>query len=150
MLPPPVQTSPTAVPNRTQVRSPSASPAVAPTRSPTAAPTASSAPTFPPALTRADPDQRVWGVYLAVARGSDYRDHRLAEAERQAEAVRYRPSVGDLGCDPGAAEALGLDPKVSYAAVALYFENRRDARQFVDAYEPGVVGTAEIVMVCND
>lgn len=101
---------------------------------------------FPPPITSPAAGQPVWGVYLAVAPDGD--DPRLAEAERQANAVGYQTDLLSLGCDYGAAEGLGLDP--SSSAVAVYFASPGQAQQFVDAFQPEVVGTVRIVQGCND
>ena len=41
-------------------------------------------------------------------------------------------------------------PGVNYFAEAVYFRTRQEAQQFVDAFEPGVVGTALLTVYCLD
>jgi hypothetical protein len=45
---------------------------------------------------------------------------------------------------------LGLDPPRDYSSVVLYFETCALAQQFVDLLEPGVVGTAAVMLFCLD
>jgi hypothetical protein len=103
----------------------------------------------PPAqLTEPGHGDRVAGVYLAVARGSDGG----AEAEAAMARVRedgYEASTGSIACDEGAAQQLGL-PSTEYTATVVYFRDRADALAFVDQYEPGVVGIAEVTILCAD
>jgi hypothetical protein len=35
-------------------------------------------------------------------------------------------------------------------AVVVYFRTRQEAQQFVDAFAPGVVGTAAVKVYCRD
>lgn len=87
----------------------------------------------------------VWGLYLAV--GPTLDDADMEGAVRQAEELGYTPSSGDLACDDGAADALGVD--VSSSGVAVYFATREDAEaatQFFDAW----VGIARVTTYCLD
>ena len=90
---------------------------------------------------------KVWGVYLAVSRGEI--DAKVDAARADVERLGYHPSSGQIGCDQGAAEGLGL-PSEDYSMAAVYFETRELAQQFVDAYEPGVVGIALVTVFCAD
>ena len=56
------------------------------------------------------------------------------------------PGATDINCDQGAREALRLTPGVDYFVEAVYFLTRQEAQQFVDAFEPGVVGTAFVTV----
>jgi hypothetical protein len=87
----------------------------------------------------------VWGLYLAVGPSLD--DPDMEAATRQAEALGYTPSGGDLACDDGATDALGVDAGSS--GVAVYFASERDAEaatQFFDAW----VGIARVRTYCLD
>lgn len=91
----------------------------------------------------------MYGVYLSVERGaSPTAETRAAEAEARRHNWPY--SGGDINCDQGAREALGLDPARDYYAIAVYFATAQDAQRFVDGYEPGVVGTAAVKVFCAD
>ena len=54
-----------------------------------------------------------------------------------------------INCDKAAREALGLTLGVDHYTVAVYFRTRDEAQQFVDTFEPGVVGTAEVTVDCR-
>jgi hypothetical protein len=41
-------------------------------------------------------------------------------------------------------------PGVDYFVEAVYFLTRQEAQQFVDAFQPGVVGTAFVTVYCLD
>jgi len=101
-----------------------------------------------PAAAAPEHGGRVWAVFVAVAR--DPGDERLDQAVRDLAAVGYDAGVGELACYQGAAEALGLDPARTYLGVPVSFASAAEARQMVDAFEPGVVGTAEVVTYCLD
>ena len=91
-------------------------------------------------------------MYLAVVReGTD--EAKLQRAIADAEAVGYRDlGAADIDCDAGARAGLQLsaDQKVKYLAVALFFRTEADAKAFVDAFEPGVVGTVQVTTGCLD
>lgn len=113
------------------------------------------APTFPPAVYGLDQGTRYWAVYLALRKTVS--DPRVVLAQRQAGAVGYTQEVGggDLSCDRGARELLSaagirLDPAIDYQTVALYFRTQQHASAFVDAYQPGVVGTVPVNAYCGD
>jgi hypothetical protein len=87
----------------------------------------------------------VWGLYLAAGPALD--DPTMDAAIRQAEALGYTPSSGDLACDDGAADALNVDDGSS--GVAVYFATREDAEaatQFFDEW----VGIARVTTYCLD
>lgn len=147
--PPPFEPAATAAP---VTPSPTASPAASrpssqPPRRPSASPT-TSPPVFPPEATLAHGESFA-AVYVALAYESA--DARLARALEQVEGVGYDAAVApSIECDAGAYEQLGLDRERQYAAVVLYFADRPTAQQFVDAFEPGVVGTADVTTYCLD
>ena len=105
---------------------------------------------FPPDADNLRTGERAFGVYVAVERGSSPAPE-LARARDELLKVGYSPGPGapDIDCDKGAREALGLTPGVDYYAVAVYFRTGDEAQQFVDAFEPGVVGTAEVTVDCR-
>ena len=94
--------------------------------------------------------ERFYGVFVAVERTSSAPE--LARAKEQLQKAGYRvsPGAGDLNCNQGAREALRLMPGVDYYTEAVYFRTRQEAQQFVDAFEPGVVGTALVTVYCLD
>lgn len=167
--PPPTSPAPTtAAPTTASTTAPSGAPSTpassAPrsTQAPTTAARSSSA--VPPATgtsaaaTTAQPawpreavavhGGRYWAVYLAVA--YDAGDPELAQAQASAQAVGYAGGIGDVQCETGAAEGLGLDPAKSYSAASVFFDTRADAQAFVDRYAPGVVGTVQVTASCLD
>lgn len=91
-----------------------------------------------------------FGVYLAVERTRIAPE--LAAAKEELRRVGYSVASGetDINCDQGAREALRLAPDVDYVAVVVYFRTGQEAQQFVDAFQPGVVGTAEVKIFCAD
>ncbi len=103
-----------------------------------------------PSVARGGHGDSAVGLYLHVEGVTDQED----EARRVAEARGYRASSGELGCDQGAAEALGItmddDPPL---AAALYFDDRADAEQVRDVLEADgldTVGIASVRMYCAD
>jgi len=122
----------------------------------TASSAARSARAFPPASRNVEHGGQIWAVYLALSRvdasGKAEEPEQLARAEQQARAVGYEDDIGngDLGCDVGAREALRLDPDRDYRGVSIFFDTQAQAKQFVDAYEPPVVGTARVTAYCLD
>lgn len=114
----------------------------------TTAVASSTVPPFPPAA-RVRHEDRVFGVFVAVERTQSAPE--LARAREELRKVGYAGSDGgDVNCDQGARETLGLAPDVPYFTVAVYFRTRQEAQQFVDAFRPGVVGTAEVTSYCRD
>jgi hypothetical protein len=116
-------------------------------------------PTFPPQAKTINHGDRVWAVYLVIS--PDYRDPRHLAAQRELARVGYREFAkthgyaGGLDCDHGARSNLAeagiyLDPAVDYSATAVYFDTEAAAFGFVDAFEPGVVGTVPVKYMCAD
>ncbi len=92
-----------------------------------------------------------WGVYLAVAHSSS--DPALKSAQAQVAKVGYGAVIGDLACDHGAMEALGLDVHDYWTGAVLYFANKKDAQDFASSYLVAggtVIGTAKIGLGCLD
>jgi hypothetical protein len=123
----------------------SESPAAATSPSPAAVTTPSSAPPEWPAAATPTHGARLWGAYLVVA---DYPDPSLSATEERVRALGYGGGMGALGCDQGAAEALGADPDAM--TVAVYFDDRGSADQFLALYDGPSVGIAEVTMYCLD
>ena len=156
----------TASPTSDPAPSPSAGAGVEPTASPAPAPTPEATPgptpgpTPPPPVPPADappatPPQaadirhgsEVWAVYVLVT--PTYDGPGWAEAGARVESLGYTPSGGELACDTGAAEALGLDPQLIGRGV--YFGSQADAQRFADLYGAGdVVGIARVTLLCLD
>lgn len=107
---------------------------------------------FPLALNNeVEHGDRVFGIYLAVERKENSRGPDAQQAMVDAAAVGYEVGLSpDIDCDQGAREQLGLDPARDYSSVVLYFESRALAQQFIDLFEPGVVGTAAVTLFCLD
>lgn len=111
---------------------------------------------FPTASRSLQQGGRYWAVYLAVTRtgadGNPVDDGPLERASAQAEAVGYDGDVGigDLGCQQGAQEGLELDPARSYVGTSILFDTREQAQQFVDAFQPPVIGTVRVTAFCMD
>ena len=105
---------------------------------------------FPPEWTDYRHGDTAFGVYLAVERTPTAPE--LAQAKEELRKVGYsvRRGVTDISCDQGARETLGLAPDVDYVAVVVYFRTEQAAQQFVDAFQPGVVGTAPVKIFCRD
>ncbi len=122
----------------------------APSVSTTAGDLATSRRAFPPRADRLQQGDRVYGVFVAVERTSTAPE--LAQAKSELEKVGYAVGAGvtDINCDQGAREALGLDVGRDYYSVAVYFRTAEQAQQFVDAFQPGVVGTAAVTVYCRD
>ena len=130
-------------------------PAVAPSSTPTTA-----EPDFPPAVAPSALQHggTYWGVYVTVVRAEDdYQiepddQKRLDTAKKSLTDLGYEPDSGayDIGCEQGMREQLHLDPQRVYAAVRIFFATQAQAEQFVDAYQPGVVGTAKVTLYCMD
>lgn len=139
----------------------STDPASAPTPTVTPSSTPVTAePDFPPAVapTALQHGGNYWGVYVAVVRADDnYQvkpddQKRLDAAKKSLTDLGYEPDSGafDIGCEQGMQEQLNLDPQRGYAAVRIFFATPAQAEQFVEAYQPGVVGTANVTLYCMD
>jgi hypothetical protein len=90
-------------------------------------------------------------VYLAVAHSSS--DPALKSAQDQVATVGYGAVIGDLACDRGSMEALGLDVHDYWTGAVLYFGSKKDAQDFATSYLVSggtVLGTAKIGLGCLD
>lgn len=105
---------------------------------------------FPPEAGGVQPGDRLFGVFVAVERTTTAPELAGAKEDLRMAGYRVAPGATDINCDHGAREALGLTPGVDYFVEAVYFRTRSEAQQFVDAFVPGVVGTAEVTAYCRD
>jgi hypothetical protein len=145
---PTIEVTPSATPSVSPEVIPEVSPS--PTTSVDPTPTAEGTAALEwPAAAEATHGGQYWAVFLEVARAGTEQAE-LQQAYDAASALGYPSGIGDVACSQGASEQLGLDPAVSYQAVSIYFYDRGEAQQFVDQYEPGVVGTAFVTAYCLD
>jgi hypothetical protein len=87
-----------------------------------------------------------WGVYLAVGEGPDVEDaSAYLRAEGLDEGLQF--GVHDIGCDQGAAEAIGSDGPLT---VAVYFETEEDAEAWADTLPAPPLAIAEVQTYCLD
>jgi hypothetical protein len=117
-------------------------------------------PAFPPAVAPSALQHggTYWGVYVTVVRTSDdYQvepadQKRLDVAKKTLTDLGYEPEAGayDIDCEQGMREQLHLDPQRDYGAVRIFFATRDQAAQFVEEYQPGIVGTAKVILYCMD
>jgi len=87
----------------------------------------------------------LFGVYVVVAEPG------AAALEEAAAPLRARSilvSVGELGCDAGAAEALGVAP--DQHAVSVMFETREAANAFAATLSSPPAGIAQVTVGCAD
>ncbi|SDQ64501.1 hypothetical protein [Quadrisphaera sp. DSM 44207] len=139
---PPAPTAPDTAP-------PDAATSSAPAAPGTAAPGTSEPAAGWPGTVAPTAGQRVSAVYLdVVVEGTE--QERLDAAEAAAASVGYDATTVEMGCDEGAEATLQLDPAKRYTGAALYFPSAEEAQRFVDRYEPGVVGTAQVSPFCVD
>jgi hypothetical protein len=92
-------------------------------------------------------------VYLWAGESPD--DPQARAARDAAEQLGFNPGGGDLACDDGAAEQLGV-PR-SWSGVAIYFETRQDAEtanewllERVRDLTTAPLGVAEVRTYCLD
>ena len=155
---PSAQPSASPTPQRTSEQTPSSQPPVATstasstaTAGASASATDSVAPRWAKALGEPQQGDPVWGVYLAI--GHSATDAPVEQAVRDASTVGYQAVVGDIACDGGAMDALGLDQYDYWSGATLYFATEADARGFAAAYTRSVTapqGIAEVTIGCLD
>lgn len=127
------------------------------TRTETASPTMTTTPQptktrWPKALGEPQGDS-AWAVYLAVAHSSSDPALKSAQDAVAKAGPGYGAVIGDLACDRGSIEALGLDKHDYWTGAVLYFSSKKDAEDFATSYlvEGGtVIGTAKIGLGCLD
>lgn len=117
----------------------------------TTAATTTTLPEFPPPAGELTHGGQSWAVYLALA--DDFTAPELEEAQQLADMYGLFAGFGDLGCDQGGAEALGVDPNGEWAVASVYFDSEAEAEQFVDAFEARghtVAGVGPVQTFCLD
>lgn len=121
------------------------------TRAPSRTATPPAEPRWPKVLGEPQQGDAVWGVYLAVANSSS--DPGIDAAVRGAASVGYQAVIGDIACDAGAQQALGLAQYDYWSGATLYFATEGDARAFAAAYTTQVAapkGVAKVKVGCLD
>jgi hypothetical protein len=109
----------------------------------------SGAPADPPPATPIEHGGTYWGLYLAVAADAD--EPEFIEWSAQAEAAGYASGPGELACDDGAADGLGVP--VDWFGVAVYFSTREDAEAagaWFAANHGEPYGIARVTTYCLD
>ena len=101
-------------------------------------------PGLPPPVTPVH-GKEFYGLYLAAA---PFGAKELDEAVRRLDVLGIEAFPGDINCDEGAADQLGVPNDV--AVVAVYFDRRRDARAWLDELDPRPVGIARVTTFCLD
>ena len=142
--------SPGAAAEPTTAPEPSASETPAPTTS--TPPTTTLAP-LPPTQEQPVHGGDAWAVYLAVS--TDISDPEIADAISLLGDLGYVAGwgSGDLACDQGGAQAVGVDSSDNYAVVGAYFDTALDAARFVvalDARGHSVLGIGLVQTYCLD
>jgi len=109
-------------------------------------------PEFPPEFAGMAHGQPAWGLYLAIAPPDQWESPEIEAASAAAEAAGYGPAGGgDINCDNGATEALGVEQ--NSVASAVYFETEALANQAKAAFEARgteVVGVVYVTTYCMD
>lgn len=143
-------------PTPTAPSSPTSSPGTAAAASPDATDPGTASPAAPELPTQAPAEHggTAVAVYLAVT-DQGFDSPPVQQAQVAASELGYEAGVGGLGCDRGAAEALGreTDSGQTWAAVALYFATLEEAEVVRDAAERAghaVAGVAEVTTYCLD
>lgn len=74
----------------------------------------------------------------------------FADPIAAAESMGYFVGSGDLACDQGGQEALGLPADAYYWAASVLFATVDDANLFAAAFPGDIVGIAEVTTYCLD
>lgn len=96
---------------------------------------------------------RYYGVYVFIGRPDDPGfDGSIERLQEMGLKRGTNFSDGDLGCDDGAMEGLGLSDEEARGAlaVAVYFEKETDAHAFAASLEPPPEGVARVRTLCAD
>jgi hypothetical protein len=88
---------------------------------------------------------RLWAAYLAVGAPGDPALHRVLEDVQQ---LWPGAGVGELGCDQGAATALGRSSEEH--AVAVYLPTEQHVTEFRRLWEAPYVGAVQVTTLCAD
>ncbi|MEW6058582.1 MAG: hypothetical protein AB1551_00305 [Actinomycetota bacterium] len=108
-------------------------------------PSESPLPPLPPAVESVMHGGTYFGVYLAVGEAGD---PALTAAVEQANALGYQAFPGDIACDQGAAEALGVADNLM--AVAIYFEQVEQANDLIPWLHQPPLGVVRVQTYCAD
>lgn len=73
--------------------------------------------------------------------------HRSGGASEPSMTRTVHPSEGDLACDAGALDALGLDGGIG---VGAYFANKAEAEAFSAEYGTGAYPPVRVIPGCAD
>ena len=112
-------------------------------------PVATASPEASPEFSPVVPTQgdTYFGVYVAIADAGD-----AASLQSSAEALDAigisEYSIGDISCDEGAAEELGV-PEDS-GRVAVYFDSREEAEAFTQSLPSPILRIAKVKTFCLD
>jgi hypothetical protein len=112
----------------------------------TVSPSPSASP-LPSPVESVNQGETYWAVYLGVGKPGSAE---LRRAERRFDDLGITAKAGDLSCDQGAAESLGVEPGTF--GVGAYFEREADAIAFATAVEADgpVHGPVPVQTFCAD
>jgi hypothetical protein len=88
---------------------------------------------------------QLWAAYVAVGAPGDPTLQRALEEVQQ---LWPGAGLGELGCDVGAAEALGRDR--AEHAVAVYFDTEQHVTEFRRRWGGPYVGAVQVTTLCAD
>lgn len=88
---------------------------------------------------------RLWAAYLAVGAPGDPTLQPVLDEVRE---LWPGAGLGELGCDDGAADALGRDG--TEHAVAVYFATEQHVSEFRRRWDGPFVGAAQVTIYCAD
>ena len=86
-----------------------------------------------------------WAAYVAVGAPGD---PALQQVLAEVQELWPGAGLGELGCDDGAAAALGHDP--AEHAVAVYFPTEQHVTEFRRRWDGPYVGAARVTTFCGD
>jgi hypothetical protein len=108
-------------------------------------PSESPKPPLPTAVENPKQGGTYFGVYLAVGPATD---PKLVTAAQDAAGLGYRAFPGDISCDHGAAEALGVSNDLF--AVAIYFKFKAQAKDLLPWLDEPPLAIAQVQTYCAD
>lgn len=88
---------------------------------------------------------RLWAAYLTVGAPGD---PALLQVLEEVQQLWPGAGLGELGCDQGAAEALGRDR--TEHAVAVYFATQQHITEFRRRWDGPYVGAVQVTISCAD